>query len=102
MAPKNNAKGGDKKGAAAKGKGKDAGSDDKSKVKGAQSINVRHILVSSRLDLWIQFISPSALKRDMSIYRCRPRDILEQETNDDYKRTVRETREERRSPRETA
>ncbi|KAJ5444187.1 Peptidyl-prolyl cis-trans isomerase pin4 [Penicillium daleae] len=44
MAPKNNAKGGDKKGAAAKGKGKDAGNDDKSKVKGAQSINVRHIL----------------------------------------------------------
>ncbi|KAI2788795.1 Peptidyl-prolyl cis-trans isomerase pin4 [Penicillium oxalicum] len=43
MAPKNNAKGGDKKGAAAKGKGKDAG-DDKGKVKGAQSINVRHIL----------------------------------------------------------
>lgn len=48
MAPKNNAKGGDKKGAAAKGKGKDAG-DDKGKVKGAQSINVRHILVSIRL-----------------------------------------------------
>jgi hypothetical protein len=47
MAPKNNAKGGDKKGAAGKGKGKDAGNDDKSKVKGAQSINVRHILVSS-------------------------------------------------------
>jgi NIMA-interacting peptidyl-prolyl cis-trans isomerase 4 len=46
MAPKNNAKGGDKKGAAGKGKGKDAGNDDKSKVKGAQSINVRHILVS--------------------------------------------------------
>ncbi|CEJ54268.1 Putative Peptidyl-prolyl cis-trans isomerase pin4 [Penicillium brasilianum] len=45
MAPKNNAKGGDKKGAAGKGsKGKDAGNDDKSKVKGAQSINVRHIL----------------------------------------------------------
>ncbi|EPS27836.1 hypothetical protein PDE_02780 [Penicillium oxalicum 114-2] len=43
MAPKNNAKGGDKKGGAAKGKGKDAG-DDKGKVKGAQSINVRHIL----------------------------------------------------------
>lgn len=42
MAPKNNAKG------AAKGKGKDAG-DDKSKgkgaVKGAQTIQVRHILV---------------------------------------------------------
>lgn len=47
MAPKNNAKGGDKKGAAGKGKGKDAGNDDKSKVKGAQSINVRHILVSA-------------------------------------------------------
>jgi hypothetical protein len=46
MAPKNNAK-------AAKGKGKDASADDaKGKggkggaVKGAQSINVRHILVS--------------------------------------------------------
>jgi hypothetical protein len=46
MAPKNNAKG------AAKGKGKDAG-DDKSKgkgaVKGAQTIQVRHILVCSTL-----------------------------------------------------
>ncbi|KAJ5157246.1 Peptidyl-prolyl cis-trans isomerase pin4 [Penicillium canariense] len=42
MAPKNNAKGADKKGG--KGKGKDAGNDDKGKVKGAQSINVRHIL----------------------------------------------------------
>lgn len=48
MAPKKDAKGGDKKGAAGKGKGKDAGSDDKNKIKGAQSINVRHILVSSR------------------------------------------------------
>jgi hypothetical protein len=44
MAPKNNAK-------AAKGKGKDASADDakgkggKGAVKGAQSINVRHILV---------------------------------------------------------
>jgi NIMA-interacting peptidyl-prolyl cis-trans isomerase 4 len=57
MAPKNNAKGGDKKGAAAKGKGKDAGNDDKSKVKGAQSINVRHILVSSSHYLWIYFTS---------------------------------------------
>jgi hypothetical protein len=43
MAPKNNAKAG-------KGKGKDAAADDKGKggkgaVKGAQSINVRHILV---------------------------------------------------------
>lgn len=49
MAPKNNAKGGDKKGPA-KGKGKDA-EDAKGKgkggVKGAQSINVRHILVCS-------------------------------------------------------
>lgn len=51
MAPKNNAKGGDKKGVAGKGKGKDAGNDDKGKVKGAQSINVRHILVSSNLYL---------------------------------------------------
>ena len=49
MAPKKDAKGGDKKGAAGKGKGKDAGNDDKNKVKGAQSINVRHILVSSRI-----------------------------------------------------
>jgi NIMA-interacting peptidyl-prolyl cis-trans isomerase 4 len=43
MAPKNNAKAG-------KGKGKEAATDDKGKggkgaVKGAQSINVRHILV---------------------------------------------------------
>lgn len=49
MAPKNNAKGGDKK-APAKGKAKDASaSDDKGKGKGglkaATSINVRHILV---------------------------------------------------------
>jgi hypothetical protein len=59
MAPKNNAKGGDKKGAAGKGKGKDAANDDKSKVKGAQSINVRHILVSSSLNLLFIYISPS-------------------------------------------
>ncbi|PLB41975.1 peptidylprolyl isomerase [Aspergillus candidus] len=40
MAPKNNAKGGDKK-----GKGKDEGSSDKGKgLKPASSINVRHIL----------------------------------------------------------
>lgn len=52
MAPKNNAKGGDKK-ASAKGKGKDASNDDGGKGKGgkggglktANSINVRHILV---------------------------------------------------------
>lgn len=50
MAPKNNAKGGDKK-AAAKGKGEDAGKDAGAKGKGkgglkaASSINVRHILV---------------------------------------------------------
>lgn len=50
MAPKNNAKGGDKK-SAAKGKGKDAGEDSGGKGKGkgglkaASSINVRHILV---------------------------------------------------------
>jgi hypothetical protein len=52
MAPKNNAKGGDKK--ASKGKGKEASSDDAAKGKGGkgagalkagQSINVRHILV---------------------------------------------------------
>jgi hypothetical protein len=64
MAPKNNAK-------AAKGKGKDA-ADDKSKggkaaVKGAQSINVRHILVCesffcvykpvSDLDLFSKYLS---------------------------------------------
>lgn len=47
MAPKNNAKGGDKN-KNAKGKGKEGG-DDAAKGKGAkggQSINVRHILVS--------------------------------------------------------
>lgn len=52
MAPKNNAKGGDKK--AGKGKGKEASNDDAAKGKGGkgagalkagQSINVRHILV---------------------------------------------------------
>lgn len=53
MAPKNNAKGGDKK-AAAKGKGKDAGEDagkgkGKGGLKAASSINVRHILVCSLL-----------------------------------------------------
>ncbi|KAJ5629217.1 Peptidyl-prolyl cis-trans isomerase pin4 [Penicillium herquei] len=42
MAPKNNAKGGDK-GKNAKGKGKDGG-EDAGKGKGGQSINVRHIL----------------------------------------------------------
>ncbi|KAJ5818736.1 Peptidyl-prolyl cis-trans isomerase pin4 [Penicillium riverlandense] len=51
MAPKNNAKGGDKKGS--KGKGKEASNDDAAKGKGGkgagalkagQSINVRHIL----------------------------------------------------------
>ncbi|KAJ5625565.1 Peptidyl-prolyl cis-trans isomerase pin4 [Penicillium lagena] len=51
MAPKNNAKGGDKK--ASKGKGKEASNDDAAKGKGGkgagalkagQSINVRHIL----------------------------------------------------------
>ena len=48
MAPKNNAKGGDKN-KNAKGKGKDGGDDAAAKGKGAkggQSINVRHILVS--------------------------------------------------------
>lgn len=50
MAPKNNAKAG-------KGKGKDA-ADDKGKgaktaVKGAQSINVRHILVRDTFALFV-------------------------------------------------
>jgi NIMA-interacting peptidyl-prolyl cis-trans isomerase 4 len=65
MAPKNNAKGGDKK--AGKGKGKDTSNDDAAKgkggkgggaVKGAQSINVRHILVCCTFlfrgkDVWL-------------------------------------------------
>jgi NIMA-interacting peptidyl-prolyl cis-trans isomerase 4 len=51
MAPKNNAKGGDKK-----GKGKDASDGDKGKgggkgLKPATSINVRHILVR-KIFLW--------------------------------------------------
>jgi NIMA-interacting peptidyl-prolyl cis-trans isomerase 4 len=51
MAPKNNAKGGDKK-----GKGKDASEGDKGKgggkgLKPATSINVRHILVRKSLSL---------------------------------------------------
>lgn len=45
MAPKNNAKGGDKA-KPAKGKGKDAGDDaGKGKMKAATAINARHILV---------------------------------------------------------
>jgi NIMA-interacting peptidyl-prolyl cis-trans isomerase 4 len=45
MAPKNNAKGGDKA-KPAKGKGKDAGDDaGKGKLKAATAINARHILV---------------------------------------------------------
>ena len=52
MAPKNNAKGGDKK-----GKGKDEGSSDKGKgLKPASSINVRHILVCSVLS-FLSFLS---------------------------------------------
>jgi hypothetical protein len=75
MAPKNNAKGGDKKGAA-KGKGKDAedaGGKGKGKggLKAASSINVRHILVRP-LPFVFHFIFASSSNGDQT---CREDEI---------------------------
>lgn len=95
MAPKNNAKGGDKKGPA-KGKGKDAGEDAGGKGKGkgglkaASSINVRHILV--------RFLSvgrPAGCLLDF--HKNQAADCMGSNTS-----TVRETLQERRGTREAA